>query len=235
MIEPDVRNDREFRRVDYVCRIKLSAHADFEDDDIDVPSKKELESDDRNQFKLGRLIRHRVRKGTHIRGDSREFFIANGFAVHLHAFVKAVDKRRDVKPSAVARCGEDAREHRRGGTFAVRAGNMDELQRAVRVADAFQQFVGAFKTETAAAPGDLMDIRQRLFVVHRALRQSILNRRTFLEEVCALCLIADQPVKQADNQRVGDGYHGNGKRARGEHAEKRDSKECGKRKTFKQK
>jgi hypothetical protein len=39
---------------------------------------------------------------------------------------------------------------------------MDELERMVRVPNAAEQLVGAFEPQPASAPGDLMDIVQRV-------------------------------------------------------------------------
>ena len=166
MVEPHGCDDRQFGRVNDVGRIQRAALADLQHHDVAPAARKIQHSQAGDEFKLRRMLRHRLRVRIHLRGQRGERLIRNGLSVHLHPLVKPVDKRRDVQPHPVSGRPQDGRHHGRRAALAVGAGHVDKPQRPLRVAQPPQQLLRARKAGNAAAPRDGMDICKRLVVVH---------------------------------------------------------------------
>ena len=123
MVEPHGCDDRQFGRVNDVGRIQRAAHADLQHHDVAPAARKIQHSQAGDEFKLRRMLRHRLRVRIHLRGQRGERLIRNGLSVHLHPLVKPVDKRRDVQPHPVSGRPQDGRHHGRRAALAVGAGH----------------------------------------------------------------------------------------------------------------
>ena len=63
----------------------------------------------------------------------------DGQAVHLNAFLDAGQVRRGEQAGAVAGLAQDGGQHGRGGAFALAAGDVDDPQAFVRIAQQSEQ------------------------------------------------------------------------------------------------
>ena len=91
--------------------------------------------DGRDQLELRRVVGHGLGVWLDLLSDLGKLVVGDHFAVDLHPFIEAGDKRRCVKSGAVARRAKNRVEHRGGGAFAVRPGDVDEFQCFLRIAE----------------------------------------------------------------------------------------------------
>ncbi|MPN21359.1 hypothetical protein SDC9_168738 [bioreactor metagenome] len=92
----------------------------------------------------------------------REFLVADGNAVDLHAFVKPRYERGDIEPRLISGELQRVGEHGAGGTLTVRARDVDKFQPLLRISHAIQQFARPFQTKPASAPGDVVNVVERV-------------------------------------------------------------------------
>ncbi|MPM63007.1 hypothetical protein SDC9_109885 [bioreactor metagenome] len=166
VIQTDIGDDGERRRIDHVGRVQLTAHANLQHDDICLTAQEVFKRDDGDELKLSRMIRHRLCVRTDERGNFGKQLVGNRFAVELHALVEPVDKRRDIEPCSIPGKRERFCNHCASGAFSVGSGDVNELKFALRVSDSLKQFARSLKTQPAAAPSDVMDIIHCFVIGH---------------------------------------------------------------------
>ena len=168
VIQTDVRDDGACRRADDIRRVQPAAEPDLEHHDVAAAALKPEHGRRRHELKLRRLVVHgrnarlqRLARGSKLR-------VRDWLAVDLHALGELLEKRGREQPRRIARRLQNGREHRRRAAFAVRARDVHELQRVLRVADAVQQLAHPRQPRTRSAPLDAPDQRPRLFYGHYA-------------------------------------------------------------------
>ena len=76
-----------------------------------------------------------------------------GIAVDLETLLDAAQVRRGEQAGAVAGAAVDGGQHRRGRTLALGAGDVDDAQAAVRIAQSAQQTAHAVELEVVGGRG----------------------------------------------------------------------------------
>ena len=139
MVEADVHDDRGLGRFDDVGRVEAAAEADLQHDDIAFLLRVPQQRRGGHKLKLRRVIGHRVGRDLHERHIRCEHIVVDLLAVYLHALVEAPEIGRGEKAGAVARLAQHRGRHGRAAALAVGAGDVDEFQPLLRVAQFLQQ------------------------------------------------------------------------------------------------
>ena len=163
------------RRVDHIGGVQGAPHANLQHHNIAVLALEKLHGDGGDEFKLRGGVGHAVGVGAHIVRELCQLLVTDAGVVHLHALVETVDEGGGVQAHGVARLLQDGGEHGGGGPLAVGAGNVDEFQGLLRVAQLTQQLPGAAEAGDAPLPADAVDIGQGFAVVHDDYLISFLN------------------------------------------------------------
>ena len=135
VLETDVGDDGGLRRGNDVGGVKLAAHADLQHHDVAVHGFKKEHAECGHQLKFRGMYGEGIGGFEHTLCQRDKHLIRDHFAVDLHSLVKAVKVRRGKQSRAVAGGVQDRGENRRGRAFAVRAGDMNELERLLRIAE----------------------------------------------------------------------------------------------------
>ena len=152
VLKADVRHDADLRRGNDVCRVHAPAETDLESDDVALLLHKVEEGDGGHDLKARGHFAHALRRCAHGVRERDEGSIVNLAPAHAHALVEAQQVRRGIESRAVPRALEHGGEHRGGRTLAVRAGNVDEFEFFLRVAEQAQQLIRAGQARLALLP-----------------------------------------------------------------------------------
>ena len=112
------------------------------------------------------MVLHRLGVRPDKFGNLGQLLVGDHLTVDLHTLVEAENEGRGVKAGAIARGAEDGGQHGCRGALAVGAGDVDEFQLVLRVADAVEQLARAGKSRNGALPADGMDVGKRFLVGH---------------------------------------------------------------------
>ena len=82
--------------------------------------------------------------------DGREFVEGNRLLIDLDAFLDRDQMRRREQADAIALLLQDRRQHGRRRAFPLAAGDVDDAQPALRIAEQRQQMAHAVELEVAA-------------------------------------------------------------------------------------
>ena len=154
MVKADVAQHGGLRRADDVGGVEFAAHAHLAHHDVALAAGKPREGDGGDHLKLGGLLEDAVGQGLDLLGDLAQLLVGDHLAVDLHPLVEPDDVGRGVQAGAVAGLPQHRGHHGAGGALAVGAGDVDELQRPLRVAHLVQQCADTRKTGDAALPAD---------------------------------------------------------------------------------
>ena len=119
-----------------------------------------------DKLKFGRLVLHGIGEGTDLLRERSKLVIGDLLVVHLHTLVEAHDEGGGVETHAVARLLQNGGKHGGGGTLAVGAADVNELQLLMGIAQLLQKRKGTLKAGLAAHPAYTVDIGKRCFVSH---------------------------------------------------------------------
>ena len=158
VLQREIRDHGDLRRVDRVRGVERAAHADLEHDDLAAGLEEILHRDRRHELKLARVIVHRVGNDLHAFGQPRERLARNVLAVHAHALAEVLNVRRGIKPRAVSRRAQDAVQHGAGAALAVAPGDVHEFQPLLRIAELLKQLARPVEAESGRAPGVVFNV-----------------------------------------------------------------------------
>ena len=91
MLQANVGDDGNFRKVDHVGGVERTAHADLQNDDVTLLLGKKLHGDGGDQLELAGMVFHGVSKDTNVFCDSCEVLSGNVQSVDLHALAEVLD------------------------------------------------------------------------------------------------------------------------------------------------
>ena len=166
VVQTDIGDDCHLRRVDDIGGVQRAAHAHLQYHDVAILPGKIHKANGGDQFKFRRLFIHCLGKLLHIFGNGSHILVGNLLPVHLNPLVKAINIRRGVKAHLITCLLQDGCGHGGGTTLAVGAGNVDEFQLLLRVAQPTQQFLCPGKTGDTAFPEERVDIFDSFLCVH---------------------------------------------------------------------
>ena len=142
MIEINRSDDCNFRLND-VRRVQPAAQANFIHREFHAAFDKRHERQSGDALEVsgvrGKLAtgQKSFDSGVNARPCGRECLVGNIRAVNSNSLVDSLEMRRRIKPAANAGGSNDRIQHRRGGTFAIRAGNVNAGNLKVRIAQRF--------------------------------------------------------------------------------------------------
>ena len=148
MVERDVGEDAQLRVYD-VGGVQSSSHAGFPKDEVALCLAEVQESEDGCGFKEGGWsgVVEVCDGFLHLADEAEQGIGGDGAAVDLDSFAEVEEVGRCEQSCAVAGGAVDAFEHGADGAFSVGAGNMDEVEAVLRVAQAGGQAAGGFESE----------------------------------------------------------------------------------------
>ena len=166
VVKADVAQHCGLRRGDHVGGVKLAAHPHLAHHHVTPAAGKPREGDGGDHLKFGGLLKNAVGQRLDLLGDGAQLVIGDHLAVDLHPLVEAENIRRGIQSRPIPGLPQYGGHHGAGGAFAVGAGDVDELQRPLRMAHLVQQGADARKAGDAAFPADGVDIVQRFLQCH---------------------------------------------------------------------
>ena len=169
MIQSDRTDDRAgtFGRFDNVRGIERSAHSDLQNHKITLFLEKIQHGGGGDDLEFGRrVVGNGIGGGKDGLHNMNQLIVRDVLPVDLHTLVKNRNVGRGVKPDAKSAFAQNRRDHGTGRAFAVRARNVNEFQRFLRVAECAEKAARARKSRLCAEPFGFVDIRKCLFNVH---------------------------------------------------------------------
>ena len=124
------------------------------------------QGDGGDELELGGGIGHGLGVGLDELGDLGKLAVGDVLPAHAHPLVEADNEGGGVQSHLVARLLQDGRQHGRGGALAVGAGDMDELQGVLGIAQSGGQLNGPLQPGAAALPAGGVDEIKGLGVGH---------------------------------------------------------------------
>ena len=166
MVEPNTRDDADFRFVDNVRGIQPAAQAYLQNHDLALLLGKVHERHGCHELDFGRVVLHGVCRLFDLQGDARQ--VLAGYARSLHA--NALFERKEVRAGEQACFVPDTSKYafrvRADRPLPVRSRHMHEPQFVLRVPQAVQQLARPLKAHARFVPSRLVDVRDRVKFAH---------------------------------------------------------------------
>ena len=156
VVEIDAGDDGN-ERVKNIGGVEAAAEADFEDAEFDAFAGETFEGHGGDAFEVGGMGAEFAGgekffdQGVDARESFREGVVADFFAVDADALVDSFEMRRSVEAGSKAGVAKDGFEEGRGGTFAIRAGDVGAGIGAVGAAESFGENGDVFEIEFCGA------------------------------------------------------------------------------------
>ncbi len=125
-------------RIDDTRRVESAAHPHFQDGDVDVRPAEVPEAHGRERLEGGEWVAldgSVDEERPHPFDELDDGGLRDPSPVDADPFAQVVEVRRGVQPHPVARLAEDRLGHAGGAALAVRAGDLDEFDVLVGVAE----------------------------------------------------------------------------------------------------
>ena len=177
MLQADIGNNRHLGGIDNICGIKQAAQTNFQNDDVAVFLCKIFHSDGRDQFKLSRVILHRIGQFLHFGRDPAQGFLRDILPADLDPLAEVLYIRRRIQAGDISRLPQDPLQHRACTPLAVAACHMDKPQLLLGIPKQLKKIPCSGKSQLPLAPGVSVNIINRLLYRHFHIL-----RKMFLQE-----------------------------------------------------
>ena len=170
VLQAQIGDDRHLGGGDHVGGVQTPPQAHLQYHDVTGPLLEPHHGHGGHQLELGGRVGHVPGGLQHPLGDPPQVLVGDGDPVDLEPLAELPQVGGGVQAGAVSRPAQHAGHHGGGGALAVGAGDVDEFQPQMGVAQPAQQLPGALQPRGPADPGLLVDSLFRLPRCHHAAR-----------------------------------------------------------------
>lgn len=154
------RPDHRRIRVKHVRRVPSTAHADLDDRDVDrrvreLPDCHRCEHLEEAHARRALLVHFLVDERDevlHLIPQFHEVVVGQALPVDGDALAHMLEMRRRVQAGPHAVCPADRLGHARGGSLAVRAGDVDHAERVLRIAEQVEDHLHSLEIRVRRVP-----------------------------------------------------------------------------------
>src|SRR6058998_2270588 len=141
--------------------------------EVDLLLPEILEGHRGRDFEKRRMVdrprgRHPLNRRLHAGPEAQHIVIGDRFAVHANPLIEPDKMRRGVQPDSISGGAQDGRGIGAHGALPVRAGDVEDLQAALRVAEKRKEPPDVVQAELDPEPLQSVEMFQRRLIVHRS-------------------------------------------------------------------